>query len=76
MSYPEDPPNEESSDAPIAVGDINILKSSHSAPLRKRIEIRILAYEREIGNLKELLRLLDENPAIEKFQNLSSKVHI
>lgn len=44
--------------------------------IRRKLELHKKQHEEQIAHLDELLKLLDENPAIEKFQNLSAKVSI
>ena len=39
--------------------------------IRKSIELEINEYERLLEVKKEMLKLLDENPAIERFMDLS-----
>lgn len=45
--------------------------SNRRLTYREEIEIQIKAMEAELNRKKEMLALLDENPAIEKFMNLS-----
>lgn len=47
--------------------------SSKSLSIRKEIELTITHLEEHLQNKKDMLTLLDENPAIEKFMDLSRR---
>lgn len=57
-------------------GSLEKAVSPRALSLRKKIELQKQGYEEQIKHLDELLKLLDENPAIEKFQNLSAKIRL
>lgn len=44
--------------------------------IRNRVEARIREHTKQIEHLEKIKKLLDENPAIEQFQDLISKVHL
>lgn len=40
-------------------------------PIAKKVELEIAEFEKEISKRKEMLQLLKDNPAIERFMDLS-----
>lgn len=45
-------------------------RASHRASIRQQYQVEIEHLEKEVAKRRELLRLLDENPVIEKFIDL------
>ncbi len=49
-------------------------KSAYAIPYKEQLRVQLLDMEKRCSKLKELIQLLDENPAIEKFMSLSRQV--